>query len=72
MRARVSLGCAGLIDRIDRCAARCTAQLLAGVASAHGMGITHRDIKPSNLLLNTESQARALWGRARDDVCVCV
>ncbi len=40
----------------DPRAVEAAAQILEGLAHAHGRGITHRDVKPSNILLLDEAQ----------------
>lgn len=50
---------------VDRALA-ITADLLRGLAYAHGKGIVHRDIKPANVLLSSEGAAKiADFGIAR-------
>ncbi len=43
----------------DREALEVAAQVLDGLAHAHGMGIVHRDVKPSNVLVQTGSPTSA-------------
>ena len=43
------------------------AQILDGLAAAHGAGLLHRDIKPSNILLTVDGQVKiADFGIAKD------
>jgi hypothetical protein len=46
---------AGLLD--DRRAVEATAQVLEGLAHAHGRGIVHRDVKPANVMLDESDEA---------------
>ena len=41
-------------------ALRCAIQAAAGLAYAHGQGVTHRDIKPGNLLLDAHGVVKLL------------
>ena len=61
LRARLDAGPVPLSKAVDF-----VRQAAAGLAAAHGSGITHRDIKPENLFVTTDGRVKILdFGLAR-------